>query len=97
MSNRVIGTPHLIAAVAMLGVVGVQGARGSSVPLSPTAVASGARLSVEQGIELVTIGRPGNAAYDGRHWSSPPPLGAGRGRVDYEYRIGRMEVTTACT
>ncbi len=43
-------------------------------------------------IDFVTIGSPGNAAYTG-----PAPFGVvgGRGRVDYEYRIGKYEITTA--
>jgi formylglycine-generating enzyme len=36
------------------------------------------------------VGAPGNRAYD----RLPARLAAGRGRVDYEYRIGRFEVTT---
>jgi hypothetical protein len=43
--------------------------------------------------DWVTIGDVGNAPYDG---DSPygPPYAVGRGGVDYEYRIGRTEVTT---
>ncbi len=50
-------------------------------------------LSRSQGIDFVTIGQPGNSP-----WSGNGTLGdraIGRGRVDYEYRIGRFEVTTA--
>lgn len=47
------------------------------------------QVSFDQGIELVTIGSPGNAGWVG------PGSSNGRGRVDYEYRIGRYEVTTA--
>ncbi len=46
----------------------------------------------DYGFHFVTIGSPGNAAYDG-----PDPfneLGPGRGSVAYEYRIARTEVTT---
>jgi len=42
------------------------------------------------GIDWVTVGAPGNAAYPGDKYG---PL-AGRGSVPYEYRIGRLEVTT---
>lgn len=44
------------------------------------------------GIDFVTIGAPGNAPYQ-----SPIPNDPvrGRGGVNYEYRIGRFEVTTA--
>ncbi|MFM9996187.1 MAG: SUMF1/EgtB/PvdO family nonheme iron enzyme [Phycisphaerales bacterium] len=45
-------------------------------------------------IQFNTIGAPGNAAYP---LKSPPGYVSvqGRGRVDYEYRIGKYEVTTA--
>jgi len=44
--------------------------------------------------DFVTIGAPGNAPYTG---DSPynPPIAVGRGTVNYEYRIGRTEVTTS--
>ncbi|MDX2132914.1 MAG: SUMF1/EgtB/PvdO family nonheme iron enzyme [Planctomycetota bacterium] len=44
------------------------------------------------GIEFVTIGSPGNPAYNG-----PDPFGhvTGRGSVGYEYRIAKGELTTA--
>lgn len=44
------------------------------------------------GIEFVTVGSPGNPAYNG-----PDPDGtvAGRGSVGYAYRIGKTEVTSA--
>jgi formylglycine-generating enzyme required for sulfatase activity len=60
-----------------------------SIPLSPVAQAAGAVVTVEQGIEFVTVGRPGNVPYSG------PGLTSGRGSVGYEYRIGRYEVTTS--
>lgn len=62
------------------------------IPLTPTARASGALITHDRGIEFVTIGSPGNAAWDG----NPGPAGSalGRGAVGYEYRIGRFEVTT---
>lgn len=47
------------------------------------------QVSFDQGIELVTVGNPGNAP-----WTGGGALN-NRGRVDYEYRIGRYEVTTA--
>ena len=43
------------------------------------------------GFKWCTVGSPGNAAYPGH----PSGLLAGRGRVDYEYRIARTEVSTA--
>jgi len=48
------------------------------------------------GIDFVTIGSPGNAAWDG---TGIRPGGnqrmIGRGSVGYEYRIGKFEVTTS--
>ncbi len=70
--------------------------RGWSVP-ALTAVCVGLSppiLHARPDIEFVTIGAPGNAGY-----GLPSPPGylniQGRGRVDYEYRIGKYEVTTA--
>jgi formylglycine-generating enzyme required for sulfatase activity len=50
------------------------------------------QVDPQSGIDFVTVGAVGNAPYAG-----PPGLGSnvGRGRVDYEYRIGRTEITTA--
>jgi hypothetical protein len=45
------------------------------------------------GIDWVTVGAPGNASYAGI--SDPLSPTFGRGAVDYEYRMGRLEVTTA--
>ncbi|MGD9690304.1 MAG: SUMF1/EgtB/PvdO family nonheme iron enzyme [Phycisphaerales bacterium] len=92
----------VVAGMTLAGAWGVWGvgmpatALAQSIPLSPTAQASGALITFDQGIEFVTIGSPGNAAFNGM----PPPGGgggsaSGRGAVDYEYRIGRFEVTTA--
>ncbi|MBL9001115.1 MAG: SUMF1/EgtB/PvdO family nonheme iron enzyme [Phycisphaerae bacterium] len=44
------------------------------------------------GIDFVTIGAPGNPAYSGPDVNN---LVTGRGGVEYEYRLGRTEVTTA--
>ncbi len=43
------------------------------------------------GLGFVTIGNPGNAPYPG----GPSGERAGIGQVDYEFRMGRSEVTTA--
>jgi formylglycine-generating enzyme required for sulfatase activity len=67
----------------------------SSIPLSPTAQAAGARITVDKGIEFVTIGSPGNAPWQGTNPPNPNDRAVGRGSVNYEYRIGRFEVTTA--
>ena len=41
------------------------------------------------GVEFVTVGAPGNAPWTGGGFNN------NRGQVDYEFRIGRYEVTTA--
>ncbi|MBX3385212.1 MAG: SUMF1/EgtB/PvdO family nonheme iron enzyme [Phycisphaeraceae bacterium] len=64
----------------------------SGIPLTPTAIASGGRITVSHGIEFVTIGAPGNAPWMGD--GTPQDRAIGRGGVGYEYRIGRFEVTT---
>jgi formylglycine-generating enzyme required for sulfatase activity len=53
-----------------------------------------AEIDPVSGIDFVTITAPGNAPWMG---SGRPEfdLAIGRGRVDYEYRIGRTEITTA--
>jgi len=60
-------------------------------PLSERAVASGAVTSVEQGIEFVTIGAPGNAGYAGGQFGN----NAGAGAVSEAFRIARTQVTNA--
>jgi formylglycine-generating enzyme required for sulfatase activity len=66
-----------------------------SIPLSPVAQAAAARITFEHGIELVTIGAAGNAAWAGTSPPTPGDRAVGRGSVGYEFRIGRYEVTTA--
>ncbi|GDX99834.1 hypothetical protein LBMAG48_22380 [Phycisphaerae bacterium] len=60
--------------------------------LCVSAFAAAAEIDPVTGIDLVTITSPGN-----RPWVAPPgvPLGDASGVVDYEYRIGRSEVTSA--
>ncbi|MBX3386579.1 MAG: SUMF1/EgtB/PvdO family nonheme iron enzyme, partial [Phycisphaeraceae bacterium] len=65
----------------------------SGIPLTPTAIASGGQITVSHGIEFVTIGAVGNAPWMGD--GTPQDRAIGRGGVNYEYRIGRFEVTTA--
>lgn len=60
-------------------------------PLSERAVASGAVVSVEQGIEFVTVGAPGNAGYAGGLFGN----NAGAGAVNEAFRIARTQVTNA--
>ncbi len=55
--------------------------------LSGTALAQVDPLS---GIDFVTVGAVGNAP-----WTGPTGDNNGFGRVDYEYKIGRFEVTTS--
>lgn len=66
-----------------------------SIPLTSTAQASGAAVTYEHGIEFVTVGAVGNQPWGGPlPFFTDDPYAIGRGRVDYEYRIGRMEVTS---
>lgn len=62
-----------------------------SIPLTAAPLANGVQngITYEYGTEFVTIGAPGNAAYTGAG------LNRNRGRVDYEYRMGRYEITSA--
>ncbi len=49
----------------------------------------------DYGIEFVTVGNAGNRAFDRvdfDNWPNSPSVG--RGRVDYDYRIGKYEITT---
>jgi len=45
----------------------------------------------DYGIDFVTISAPGNVGYNR---FDPNNYATGRGSVDYEYRIGRLEITT---
>jgi formylglycine-generating enzyme required for sulfatase activity len=58
-----------------------------------TASAALAQVDPASGIDFVTVGAVGNAAYPGD--GTPNNRAQGRGGVNYEYRIGRYEVTTA--
>ncbi|MBX9736681.1 MAG: formylglycine-generating enzyme family protein [Phycisphaerales bacterium] len=62
-----------------------------SIPLTAAALANGVqnRITTSYGIEFVTVGAAGNAGWSGTGRAN------GRGGVDYDYRIGRFEVTTA--
>lgn len=61
--------------------------------ITSLALATGAAFAQPDpsGIEFRTIGAPGNPGYNG-----PDPWGmaTGRGGVNYEYRLGRTEITT---
>jgi len=64
-------------------------------PLSPAAIAAGARITHDAGFEFVTIGNQGGAGnpiVPDEYQSFPTPT-PGFGRVDYEYRMSRTEVT----
>jgi formylglycine-generating enzyme required for sulfatase activity len=52
-----------------------------------------AQVDPNSGIDFVTIGSAGNAPWAGA--GLPQDRAVGRGAVDYEYRIGRYEVTSA--
>jgi formylglycine-generating enzyme required for sulfatase activity len=55
-------------------------------------LAATAALAQPSGIDLVTIGSPGNPAYQS---PNPNDFVNGRGQVNYSYRIGRDEVPTS--
>ncbi len=63
------------------------------VALFGCAASASAQPAPDYDFDWVTIGAVGNAPYTG---DSPfgPPRAVGRGRVDYEYRMSRLEVTT---
>jgi len=65
-----------------------------SIPLSPAALANGvqSRITNHYGIEFVTIGAPGNAPWPGN--GSSNDHAAGKGAVNYEYRMSCLVVTT---
>lgn len=53
-----------------------------------------AQIDPQSGIDFVSVRAPGNAPWPGG--GTPDTNGnRGRGRVDYDYRIGKYEVTTA--
>ncbi len=54
-----------------------------------------AQVDPASGIDFVTIGHPANAPYSGPQLGLPQPQVTGRGRVNYSYRLGREEVSTA--
>jgi len=80
------------ALVAVGGAASLARAQGPSIPLSAAAQASGAQISYSQGIEFVTIGALGNGSYQA---ADTRQRVHNRGTVNEEFRIGRMEVTTA--
>lgn len=68
------------------------GALGACCMLAAPAAAG---IDPVSGIDFVTIGAPGNQPWMGATPHIPGDMAIGRGGVDYEYRIGRFEVTTA--
>ena len=64
-------------------------------PTAATLLTASALAQVDpaSGIDFVTVGAVSNAAYPGD--GTPNNRAQGRGGVNYEYRIGRYEVTTA--
>lgn len=56
------------------------------------ALAARADVDPNSGIDFVRVGNAGNA---GVPFADLPPFFQGRGSVDYEYQIGRTEVTTS--
>jgi sulfatase modifying factor 1 len=70
---------HAIAASALV-----------AASLAPSALA---QVDPATGIDFVTVGAAGNSPWAGN--GDPDDQAVGRGGVNYEYRIGRYEVTTA--
>lgn len=75
-----------MVAVRRVGIPGVVAAIASFTPPAE------GQLPPSHGFDFVTIGAPGNAPYTGP--GTYGSLVVGRGRVDYEYRIGGTEVST---
>lgn len=84
---------HLAAVLASGAFTASALAQGVPLPpLSPAAQAAGALVTHEAGLEFVTVGHAGNAEVPPEYQSFPTPT-PGLGRVDYEYRIARTELT----
>ncbi len=82
--------PTRFRSAVAAGVLSVCGACG--VLVAPV----GAGIDPVSGIDFVRITDPGNAPWMGNPGPGVPGDNTiGRGSVDYEYHIGRMEVTTA--
>lgn len=54
-----------------------------------------ATFAQDYGIDFVTVGAAGNAAFTQQSPNFPNSEVIGRGAVNYHYRIGRYEITTA--
>ena len=95
MSRAFNRSSILVSAAAALAAVGGSSslalAQPGTIPLSPTAQASGAVITRSAGIDFITIGSAGNAPWAGNGTQGDRAIG--RGGVNYEYRIGRFEVT----
>lgn len=72
-------------------------ARGVAAVLSLLALASASSAGIDplSGIDFVRIGAPGNQPWMGQNPPNPMDPAIGRGGVNYQYSIGRFEVTTA--
>ncbi len=64
----------------------------STLAASTVAMSASADIDPASGIDFATITHPGNAPWDG---DGQPWFPSGRGRVDYEFSIGKYEVTSA--
>jgi len=62
-----------------------------ALPVVVLGTSSAAAQPDDYGIDFVTIGDVGNTGYDRM---DPNNFATGRGAVDHEYRIGRLEITT---
>ena len=64
--------------------------------LAGSVVTSRAVAQSDYGIEFVSVGAPGNEAFNKPNWEDYPNSPAiGRGRVDYTFRMAKYETTTA--
>ena len=88
-------SPRSARAVLGLCALSAAATAQTNIPLSPAAQVAGARITSDQGIELVIIGAAGNAPWAGTTPHTRGDEAVGRGSVPHEYRIGRMEVTTS--
>lgn len=83
LKNRRANWEFRWPATLVWGVIGLGGLTDSVL----------ADIDPNSGIEFVTVGAVGNAPWGGN--GTPGDRAVGRGSVNYEYRIGKYEVTTA--
>lgn len=90
MPTPISPIPPIFAALALACVTAAAVAQPSGIPAP-----AGVQITTEYGIEFVTVGDAGNAAWPGNPAIPSADYALGRGSVGYEYRIGRFEMTLA--